>query len=465
MKKITKKRILTLMLQLIFVCGFIMNFNGVYAQKSQKPNVIIIFCDDMGYADLGVTGSKLNRTPNLDQLANSGVRFTDSYASANVCTPSRAGLLTGRYGVRTGLVSVLHPWTTTGIDSSEVTMATMLGNEGYYSGLIGKWHLGHEFDHLPLQNGFDEFFGMPYSNNMAPCVYMRGNEVEVKDVDQTQTVKTYTQEAIRFIKNNQDRPFFLYLAHNMPHVPLFVSEQFKGKSNNGLYGDVIEELDWSVGRLMQTLKKLDLEENTLVIFSSDNGPWLRMGPHGGCAEPFFQGKGTTWEGGHRAPTFASWKGTIKPKVYTGMTTLLDWFPTLASVTGANIPPDKVIDGKDLSDILFAENGKRADEEFFYFKGNRLVAFRSGDYKLVLPEPLLKGNQYMDAVAAHDTLLFNIRIDKSESTNLFDSESEIVKQMNEKLHAFKKSISNLNVKIKSPGKKPKGYKGLPTGVPK
>lgn len=461
MKKITSKVISELSARVWIVCVFILASTALHAKTTKKPNVIIIFCDDLGYADLGVTGSKLNRTPHLDKLANEGIRFTDSYASASLCTPSRMGLLTGRYAIRSGITGVLQPWSTIGIDTSEVTLARMLQNNGYYTGIIGKWHLGHEYDHLPLQNGFQEYYGIPYSNNMSPCSYFRGNKVDIENVDQTQTTKTYTKEAIRFLNENKERPFFMYLAHNMPHTPIFASEQFKGKSKNGLYGDVIEELDWSVGEIMRTLQELDLDENTLVIFSSDNGPWLTMGPHGGSALPFFQGKITNWEGGQREPTFAYWKGKIEPKVYTGMTTLLDWFPTIASITNSKVPNDRIIDGKDISDVLF-NHGERENEEFFYFHQQFVRAYRSGDYKLFLPEPIKKGNRFIADVPAHDTLLFNVRNDVAETVNLTTVYPEKVKEMALEVERFKNSLKG--IELQNGERKPKGYKGIPLGVP-
>lgn len=415
---------------------------------AQKPNIILIFADDLGYGDLGSYGSRLNRTPNLDKLANGGVRFTDCYSAANVCSPSRAALLTGRYPIRSGIVNVLHPWQTTGIDSSEVTMPEMLRDAGYATGMVGKWHLGHHKEHLPLQHGFQEYFGIPYSNDMKPCIYVRGNEVESTDVDQTQLTKTYTREALRFIEGERDHPFFLYLAHTMPHVPLFASDQFKDKSKNGLYGDVIEELDWSVGEIIKKLQELKLDENTLIVFSSDNGPWLTQGPNGGSANPLFQGKMTTWEGGQRVPAIVYWKGKIKPMTYTGMITLMDWFPTFMQLARAKLPDNRILDGSDLSDVIL-KKGQRANEEFFFFQGARISACRSGDFKLILPDGLRKGNQYVPDVAAHDTLLFNLRKDIGETTNLVKSNPEKVDQMSYNLDEFRVSISKLKGKAGEP----------------
>ena len=430
------------------LAGMALNVPSAFSTESKKPNIIFIFADDLGYSDLGCYGSKLNRTPNLDKLANQGVRFTDCYAAANVCSPSRVALMTGRYPIRSGLVNVLHPWQSTGIDSTEVTMPEMLREAGYYTGMVGKWHLGHHKEHLPLQHGFQEYFGIPYSNDMKPCIYMRGNEVESTEVDQSQLTKTYTKEALRFIGENRDRPFFLYLAHNMPHVPLFASEQFRGKSANGLYGDVIEELDWSVGEVLKKLQELKLDENTLIVFSSDNGPWLTQGSNGGSAKPLFQGKTTTWEGGHRVPTLAYWKGTIKPKVYTVMITLMDWFPTFARLAQVKLPDDRMMDGSDVSELIL-KDGKRKNEEFYFFQGAKISAYRSGDYKLILPQDLYKGNKYVQDVPAHDTLLFNLRTDVGEAKNLIESNPEKRKEMSGNLRQFRSSLNGLKAKISEP----------------
>jgi len=424
----------------IATCGL-----SAMAQKNLKPNIIVIFCDDMGYGDLGCNGSKLNRTPNLDRMANQGVRFTDCYSAANVCSPSRIALITGRYPIRTGIVNVLFPWQSIGIDASEVTIPEMLQKAGYYTGMVGKWHLGHQRDHLPLQHGFKEYFGIPYSNDMKPCIYLRGNDIESENVDQDQLTKTYTGEAVRFIEKNHNRPFFLYLAHNMPHTPIHASEQFRGKSANGLYGDVIEEIDWSVGEVLKKLRALKIEENTLIVFSSDNGPWLIKGPDAGSPLPFSQGKFTTWEGGHREPTIAYWKGKIKPKVFTGMITLMDWFPTFARLAQTKLPDDRITDGSDITDVLFGD-GKRKNEEFFFFEGAKICAYRSGDFKLKLPHGPFKGNQFMKEVPAHDTLLFNVRSDVAESKNLIQSNPQKMKEMTAKLKIFQNSIKDLKPQV-------------------
>jgi arylsulfatase len=421
---------------LVLIAALITSFTS--AQITQQPNIIFILTDDLGYGDLGCFGSKLNRTPNLDKLAENGIRFTDCYSAASICSPSRAGLLTGRYPVRMGINGVFFPESFSGLPASEITISEVLKKAGYYTGMVGKWHLGHHHQFLPLQNGFNEYFGIPYSNDMRSVVYFRGNEVESWQVDQTQLTKTYTKEAVQFIERNKQKPFFLYLSHNMPHVPLFASEQFKGKSANGLYGDVIEELDWSVGEIVKKLTELGLEENTLVIFTSDNGPWLTEGPHGGSSGTLFQGKFTSWEGGQRVPNIAYWKGKLKPLVCAEVTSLLDWFPTLITLAGEKIPNDRIIDGKNLTDLLL-KNEKPATKDFCYIHYGKIEAYRSGDYKIIMPKPLKKGNFWVEDVPAHDTLLFNLKNDPGEKTDLFHSESQKAKEMAQKVADFRQSL--------------------------
>ena len=405
----------------------------VDAQEAQKPNIIVVFCDDLGYGDLGCFGSTKNRTPNLDFLANQGIRFTDCYAAASISSPSRLALLTGRYPTRGGITRVLNVNDVLGIKSSDITIPEMLKSGGYYSGIVGKWHLGNKTEFLPLQNGFDEYYGIPYSNDMSPLVYMKGNSVDSTIISQEYITKTYTKKAIEFIENNKTKPFFLYLAHTMPHVPIFASPQFKGKSANGLYGDVIEELDWSVGEIMNKLRDTGLEENTIIVFSSDNGPWLKQA-NSGTSFPCFQGKFTTWEGGHRVPTIAYWKGKTVPKISTEMTTLMDWFPTFATIAGVRVPNDRMIDGIDISPILF-NTGSRGKEEFYYFDASNIRACRVGDFKLKLPTGEYVGNANMATVPAHDSLLFNLRNNIGETTNLLASNRELVSQLKTKINNF------------------------------
>ena len=397
---------------LISAVGF-----GACTRQTPKPNIIFIYADDLGYADLGCYGSTVNRTPHLDQLAKDGIRFTDFYSAAPVSSPSRAALLTGRHAVRMGIHHVFFPESFTGIPTSEIKISELLRQQGYRTGIVGKWHLGHRHRFLPLQNGFDEYFGIPYSNDMRSVVYMRGNEVEQFRVNQDSITYTYTQEAIRFIENNKNRPFFLYLPHNMPHVPIAASANFKGKSANGLYGDVIEELDWSVGQILKRLDELGLDQNTMVVFSSDNGPWLTEGTMGGVATPLFQGKGTTWDGGQRVPAIIRWKGKIRGgQVNNEVAAMIDWFPTFVNIAGGALPADRIIDGCDLTPVLF-DAGKRAHHDFAYIHYGTLHAFRSGDWKIKLPEDVYRGNFWTEDVPAHDTVFFNLRSDIAESTDV------------------------------------------------
>ncbi|MBT7095720.1 MAG: sulfatase, partial [Bacteroidetes bacterium] len=324
------------------------------------PNIVIIFTDDQGYADIGVYGADDFETPNLDQMAAEGMRFTDFYVASPVCSPSRAALLTGCYPQRIGIPSVLFPehentdWnpeerrTKTGLHQNELTIAEMLREKGYATGCFGKWHLGHHKQFLPLQQGFDEYFGIPYSNDMRPgknpgktpyppLPLMDGNGVHrFMDDDQSMITREYTEKAIDFIKRHQDQPFFVYLPHTMPHIPLYVSEQFKGKSIKGIYGDVIEEIDWSVGQINQTLEELGLDQNTLVMFATDNGPWLIFGDHGGSADPLREGKFTTFEGGMRVPCIMKWPGKIpEGSECNEIAASIDILPTIAAISGAD----------------------------------------------------------------------------------------------------------------------------------
>ncbi|MDH6357519.1 sulfatase [Parabacteroides sp. PF5-9] len=407
----------------------------------EKPNIIFIYADDLGYGDLGCYGSKVNRTPNLDQMASEGIQFTDLYSACSISSPSRAGLLTGRHPVRMGIHSVFFPGSYTGIPTTEVTLAQKLQENGYHTGIVGKWHLGHMQQFRPLQRGFDEYFGIPYSNDMNPCIYMDGNEAGTTLVNQDSITYTYTTKALDFIERNQEKPFFLYLAHNMPHIPLAASANFRGKSANGLYGDVIEELDWGIGQVLNKVKECGLDENTIIIFSSDNGPWLTEGPMGGVATPLFQGKGTTWEGGQRVPALIRWKGTIPAgKVYQEMVTMLDWFPTLVNIGGGQTPTDRMIDGKDISPILLNPEIKE-EREFPFIEFGRIVAYRKGDWKLILPEDIRKGNYWVADVPAHETLLFNLRTDIGEQTDLSAQYPEKVKELTAALEKFKATIKD------------------------
>ncbi|WP_254560229.1 sulfatase family protein [Dyadobacter diqingensis] len=414
---------------------------SVAQKKTGKPNIVVILADDLGYGDIGTFGATDIRTPNIDDLAKKGLKLTSFYSSSPVCSPTRAALITGRYPRRLGIDHVFFPESFTGIPAEEVTIAEALKGNGYKTAIFGKWHLGHHRQFLPLQNGFDEYYGIPYSNDMQGVVYLRGNDVDSIKVNQKYTTKTYTDEAVKFIDKNKDKPFFLYVTHNMPHVPLYASPAFEGKSKRGLYGDVIEEIDWSVGEVVKALKKNGLEENTLVVFTSDNGPWLIFDIEGGSAGPLRQGKGTTFEGGQRVPAVAYWPGKIKPgSVYDDIATQLDLYPTIISLTGSQkTQTTKPLDGEDISPVLFG-TGKRKADEFAYYSNGKIEAFRKGDWKIRLPQADIKINGIV-VVPASDTLLFNLKTDLSEKNNLLKTNPAKVKELLGALEVFNKKLGN------------------------
>ncbi|MGJ8673441.1 sulfatase family protein [Rubritalea sp.] len=430
--------------------------------EAQKPNVIIIYTDDLGYGDLGCYGAEGYETPHLDQMAKEGMRFTDFSTSSSICTPSRAGLLTGRYAKRWGHNGkVYFPDSKDGMPPSEITIAEMLKTEGYQTALVGKWHLGHQPEYLPTSQGFDYFFGIPYSNDMwhdpkTPLAdnavfredltrkdyldsklankssrnrvpLMQGTEVIEWPVDQAQLTRRYTEEALAFIRENENGPFFLYFAHAMPHIPLYASEQFKGKSEHGLFGDVIQEIDWSVGQLLTFLKERGLAENTLVVFTSDNGPWLSKKKDAGNAGPFRAGKMTDYEGGNRVPCIAWKPGTVPAgKVCNIQTSTLDMFPTIAALAGAELPSDRAIDGLDVSSILKGEFENAPQHDYHLYRSKN--AIRVGDWKYV------KGKKKIE--------LFNLATDKGEKENLAKSHPE-------KVQSLAKKLTEVNAQMKPP----------------
>ncbi len=415
--------------------------NQAFTQSKERsvPNFIIILADDMGYADLGCFGNPTILTPNLDQMASQGMKFTQFYVGANVCTPSRAALLTGRLPVRSGMAgsdssgNVLYPYSTGGLPQYEITIARALKSKGYNTGIIGKWHLGHLPEFLPTNHGFDNFFGIPYSNDMfgrayrdAPQLplYKDGKVIE-KNPDQSLLTKRYTEEAIDFIKKNSNKPFFLYYPNNFPHVPLFASPQFKGKSKRGLYGDTVEELDWSVGQILATLKELKLDKNTLVLFTSDNGPWIREKEKGGSAGILFEGKGSTYEGGMRVPAIAWWPGTIPSgQVNTAIASTMDIFPTFMNLAKVPVPADRILDGNDISPLLKGST-KEINDVIYYYTRDKLYAIRKGPWKAHFTTKLSYNPQ--PAVVHSTPLLFNIEHDPSEKFELSAKRPELVEE--------------------------------------
>ena len=416
-------------------------------KKASQPNFIIIFTDDQGYGDLGCFGHPTIRTPNLDRMAAEGQKWTSFYVAANVCTPSRAALMTGRLPIRNGMYSdtrrVLFPDSDGGLPQTEITLARQLKQKGYRTAAIGKWHLGHLPNYLPTSHGFDSYYGIPYSNDMDriknvvpkealdhPKIeyfqipLMRGTEVIERPADQRTLVKRYTQEALKFIKANKNKePFFLYMAHSLPHVPLFASADFLGKSERGLYGDVIEEIDWSVGEILDALRKQGLDKDTYVLFTSDNGPWVKYNERGGSAGLLFGAKGTSYEGGVRVPAIFWAPGRIAPDVISQMGCTLDVFPTFSQLAGLPIPTDRIYDGYDLSAILLGK-GKSPRNEMFYYHGTHLFAARQGAYKLYYYRNNPTG--YPEKLEKLEKLqLFNLQHDPSEQYDLADRQPEVI----------------------------------------
>lgn len=405
------------------------------SQNPDRPNIIIIFTDDMGYGDIGVYGHPTIRTPNLDRMAEEGMKFTQFYTAASVCTPSRAGLLTGRLPVRNGMMSrefrVLFPFSAKGLPPEEITIAEALKEAGYTTAAVGKWHLGHEAPYLPTDNGFDSYYGIPYSNDMdnsawQPVPLMRDKKIIEAPADQTTLTPRYTKESIKFIQENQDTPFFLYLAHTFPHIPLFASDDFRGTSSRGLYGDVIEEIDWSTGQIMQELEKLRLAENTLVFFTSDNGPWLTEDQEGGSAGLLKDGKGTTWEGGMRVPALAWWPGTVPAgEVTQALGTTMDLFSTSLALAEADLPVDRVIDGVNLMPVLTGESEGVLDT-VFYYRSEELYAVRKGPWKAHF---ITQSSYVGDAPIAHDPpQLYNLEVDPSERFNIAAEHPEVISEI-------------------------------------
>ncbi len=411
----------------------------LHAADLAKPNVVIVFIDDMGYGDIGPYGATKQKTPQLDRMAREGMKLTSFYA-APVCSVSRAQLLTGCYGARVSVPGVYPPGSANGLNPQEITIAERLKERGYATACIGKWHVGDQPQFLPRKQGFDRYFGIPYSNDMqrAPAKggervvpLVRDDEVLELLTEETQSriVERYTDEAVRFIRESKDRPFLLYLPHTAVHTPIHPGAAFQGHSANGRFGDWVEEVDWSVGRVLDTVRELRLSERTLVIFTSDNGPWLIKGADGGSAGPLRGGKGSTWEGGVRVPTIAWWPGKIAPgSVCDAVAGTIDLLPTAVALAGGAVPATPVIDGRDLSPLLFGQRKDSPREAHYYFQGYNLQAVRQGPWKLALAPQAELGRKGKAGNASTNPRLYNLDTEIGEQTNLADRHPEIVARL-------------------------------------
>lgn len=450
---------------LVGLAAFLASADMSLAQ-TRPPNFIIIFTDDQGYGDLGSFGHPTIRTPHLDRMAAEGQRWTSFYSAASVCTPSRAGLLTARLPVRSGMTSdsptvrrVLFPDSAGGLPSSEITIAEALKPRGYTTAAIGKWHLGHLPEYLPMRHGFDSYFGIPYSNDMdwtganvpeerrpktmAPKVeywnvpLMRDNDIIERPAQQSTLTRRYTDEAIAFVRRNRNRPFFLYLAHSMPHMPLFPSGEFAGKSLRGRYGDVIEEIDWNVGRLLDTLRQMQLDRQTLVVFTSDNGPWAVYDQQGGSAGVLRGAKGGTFEGGMRVPAIFWWPGTIRSGVVTDIGSTLDLLPTFAAMAGVKVPGDRELDGHALNAALRG-TGRSPRETMIYYRGSTVFAVRHGAFKAHF---FTRSEYGTDPVVAHQPpLLYNLEHDPAEKFDVAKENPAVVAEIERIAAAHRKGVT-------------------------
>ena len=416
----------------------------------KPPNFVIIFCDDLGYGDIGVFGHPTIRTPNIDRMAREGQRWTSFYVAASVCTPSRAGLMTGRLPIRSGMCDdverVLFPNSTGGLPQSEITLASALKKAGYASACIGKWHLGHRPEYLPTNRGFDYYYGIPYSNDMDRVTegdrsynnvpLLRGEEIIERPAEQSTLTKRYTEESIRFINEHKEGPFFLYLAHNMPHVPLFRSARFEDISLRGLFGDVVEEIDWSTGEILKALKEAGIDDQTLVLFTSDNGPWAIMKLNGGSPGILTGEKGATMEGGMREPTIFRWPGRIPPGTVMDMGTTMDILPTFCRLAGVELPGDRVYDGGDISPALFG-TGPSGREVVFYYRGTRIFAVRKGPYKAHF---ITKSAYGPDDEVQHDPpLLYHLEHDPSELYNVAEQHPEVLEDIRAEIEKHRQTL--------------------------
>ena len=472
------------------------------AEQTVPPNIVIIFIDDMGYGDLNSFATNPYPTPNLDRMAKEGRKFSDFVVSSAVCSASRAALMTGCYHRRVGISGALGPKSNIGINESETTIAEICKSKGYATACFGKWHLGHHAKFLPNRHGFDHYFGLPYSNDMwplhpenvlklkknpnatsdwppLPLLEVHGDETtprvvnaDVQPKDQELLTKQYTEHATQFIRDNRERPFFLYLPHSMVHVPLYVSDQFRGKSGAGLFGDVVTEVDWSVGQVLDTLDNAGLSENTLVVFTTDNGPWLSYGDHAGHAGPLREGKGTMFEGGYRVPTLMRWTGTdlSKAKIPANsecdkLSSTIDLLPTIAALIGADLP-DRKIDGHDIRPLIFDTAGAKSPHDYFYcyFEQASLQAVRTERWKLHLPHKyrtLAGGKGGSGGVPApYETAsiglsLYDLDNDVAESKDVAMEHPEVVADLSAAAERARLDLGDFNPAIEGKGIRPAG----------
>ncbi len=459
------------------------------SRSESLPNIVIIFTDDQGYADVGVYGATGFSTPHLDRLASEGMRFTDFYVSQAVCSASRASLLTGSYAQRISIRGALGPFAEVGLNPEEETLAEMLKKRGYATGIIGKWHLGHREEFLPLRHGFDEYLGLPYSNDMWPVDYdgrpaVRGNKMyypplplidgneaveTIDDLEGQATLTTrYTERALSFIERHKNEPFFLYLAHSMAHVPLGVSDKFKGHSAQGMYGDVIEEIDWSVGQVLAALDRHGLAENTLVIFTSDNGPWLNFGNHAGSAGPLREGKGTAFEGGVRVPAIMRWPGRIAAgSVSRRLAATIDVLPTLAAITGAPLP-ELPIDGVNLLPLLEGDGSVVPRDQFYFYYAGELRGVREGKWKRVYRhrtrsyvgvEPGVDGLPGPYAFPTVEAALYDLETDMGETTDVSAAHPEVVQRLDALAELVRETLGDGLTGRKGTEVRPPGRRGF------
>lgn len=451
-------------------------FHTPASAASAKPNFILILADDMGYGNIGPFGSTKNRTPNLDRLAREGMRFTSFYA-APVCTPSRAQILTGCYAKRVSLPNVLSPAASIGLSSHEHCLAELLKQQGYATIAIGKWHVGDAPEFLPTHHGFDRYFGLPYSNDMGgptdlakakrqrrpplPLVE-NGNVIEtVTPEGQNRLTERYTAEAVRFVREHKDTPFFLYLPHTAVHVPIHPGDKFRGRSPYGLYNDWVEEVDWSVGQVLDTVRELGLTERTLVIFSSDNGPWLTQGTNAGTAAPLRGGKGGTYEGGVREPTIAWWPGRITAGTSSdAVAANFDLLPTFVKLAGGKLPADNKIDGEDLSPLLLGRTTKSPHTAHFYFSGNNLQAVRSGPWKLAVAPQSEGLGKPAPSKADFKPTLYNLDSDIGERRDVAMEHPDVMKELRALVD---KMDADLGLSKLGPGVRPPGRVAHPVGL--